>query len=538
MSAAHTCRVRFPVARGGFGIQRQGIHFRFLLPGRRVHWARGMYRLRSRHAPAAVERRGCHGAREAARRLARHGLREGGMAAVLCRNGLHVPPLLHAVHYVGAVYLPLNIRLSPPEIRDQLADAGCRLLICDEACAGLAEAVRKMQPELAILPASFLLEEGADAVSGVDPDDEGGDILLKGEIDFSAVSTVMYTSGTTGRPKGVIHTFGNHWASAIGSALNLGLGERDRWLVALPLFHVGGLSALMKNVIYGMPVVIHDKFNPERANRAIVEQGVTIVSVVTQMLSRMLEQLGERRYPDSFRCMLLGGGPAPLSLLEACRKRGVPVFQTYGLTETASQIATLAPEFALAKLGSAGKPFFQSELKIVIDGREASPGEAGEIAVRGPNVTPGYWNNPEATARAIRDGWLHTGDIGYVDEEGFLFVLDRRSDLIISGGENVYPAEIEAVLAGHPDIAEAGVAGVPDERWGKVPVAFVRTRPGARLTEEDVKQYCAARLARYKQPARIYFVEELPRNAANKLVRKDLVRLLESGSDGRGVTRP
>jgi O-succinylbenzoic acid--CoA ligase len=473
-------------------------------------------------------------ARAAARRLVRLGLEQSGMAAVLCRNGLHVPPLLHAVHYAGAIYLPLNIRLTPAEIVGQLADAGCRLLVFDEACRDLAEAVKRLLPDAGLVSAERLLAGDPGEAAGEEPDG-GGDGGLQGEIDFAAVSTVMYTSGTTGRPKGVMHTFGNHWASAIGSALNLGLSERDRWLVALPLFHVGGLSALMKNVIYGMPVVIHDKFDPERAHRAILDQGVTIVSVVAQMLGRMLELPGGGRYPDAFRCMLLGGGPAPLPLLEACRDRGVPVFQTYGLTETASQIATLAPEHALAKLGSAGKPLFQSELKIVVDGREASPGETGEIAVRGPNVTPGYWNNPEATAGAIRDGWLYTGDIGYVDDEGFLFVLDRRSDLIISGGENVYPAEIEAVLAGHPDIAEAGVAGVPDRRWGKVPVAFVRPKPGARLAEEDVRRYCAERLARYKQPARVLFVDELPRNAAGKLVRKDLLRLLETGPAGESV---
>jgi len=490
-------------------------------------------------------------ARLAARRLARRGLAQNGMAAVLCGNGLHVPPLLHAVHYLGAVYMPLNIRLAPAEIRFQLLDAGCRLLICDDANLPLAEAVRGLVPDVRIVRAGSLLgggpedgggaggsgtcRNGAPAASGFAEraETDGGEAALPEtcEIDLEAASTVMYTSGTTGRPKGVVHTFGNHWASAVGSALNLGLDWNDRWLAVLPLFHVGGLSTLMKNVIYGMPVILHDRFDPARANRAIIRHGATIVSVVSQMLTRMLDDLGDGRYPDTLRCVLLGGGPAPRPLLERCREKGVPVFQTYGLTETASQAATLAPEYALAKLGSAGKPLFQTELKIVTDGREASPGEAGEIAVRGPNVTPGYWNNPEATAAAIRDGWLLTGDIGYVDGDGFLYVLDRRSDLIISGGENVYPAEIEAVLCGHPDIAEAGVCGVPDERWGQVPVAFVRPKPGARLTEDDVKRHCAERLARFKQPVRVHVVPELPRNAAGKLLRRELVRLLGDAAE-------
>jgi O-succinylbenzoic acid--CoA ligase len=243
------------------------------------------------------------------------------------------------------------------------------------------------------------------------------------------------------------------------------------------------------------------------------------------MLARMLEDLGERRYPSSFRCMLLGGGPAPLPLLEACTDKGIPIYQTYGMTETASQIVTLPPEYMLTKLGSAGKPLFQAEVRIMNGQAPAAPGEPGEIQVRGPNVTRGYWNRPEATAEALRDGWLATGDIGFLDEEGFLYVLDRRSDLIISGGENVYPAEIEAVLLGHPAVAEAGVCGVADERWGQVPVAYVKLAEDATVSEEELRAYCGTRLARYKLPARIRFVDALPRNAAGKLLRRELPKL-------------
>jgi O-succinylbenzoic acid--CoA ligase len=220
--------------------------------------------------------------------------------------------------------------------------------------------------------------------------------------------------------------------------------------------------------------------------------------------------------------VLLGGGPAPRDLLEECARRGVPVVQTYGLTEAASQVATLPPEDALRKLGSAGKPLMPTEVRIENDGVECAAGEAGEIVIRGPTVTLGYENNLEATAQVLRDGGFHTGDIGYLDDEGYLYVLDRRDDLIISGGENVYPAEIEAALRAHPAVDEAAVIGVADERWGQAPLAYVVLRADVSITESDLRAFCAERLARYKIPARIEFVPSLPRNAAGKLLRRKL----------------
>lgn len=443
-----------------------------------------------------------------ARRLAQAGVKEGDIVALLMKNRIEMIEIIHALFFLGARVLLQNVRLTSYELGWQLDDSGARLAIADEELAGSLDGDGRV---LTVGAVAALPEV---------------DVSLKETCDLEEVATIMYTSGTTGTPKGVLQTYGNHWWSAVGSALNLGLHERDCWLAAVPLFHISGLSIAMRSVIYGVPMRLQTSFDPKEANEWIMRGDVTIMSVVAAMLQRMVAELGEARYPDTFRCMLLGGGPAPRPLLEACKEKGIPVYQTYGMTETASQIATLAPEYSLTKLGSAGKPLFPAELCILKDGKPAAPHEAGEIVVKGPNVTKGYWQRPEATAQAIRGGWFFTGDIGYLDEDGFLYVLDRRSDLIISGGENVYPAEVEAVLLSHSDVEEAGVTGVENETWGQVPYAFVRLKRGASPDEAALRAFCRERLAKYKVPARIYFVDELPRNAAQKLLRRELKRLI------------
>ena len=446
-------------------------------------------------------------ATSAARRLAGLGVREGDRVAVFFRGALPMAELVHGAARIGATLVPLNVRLAPAELTWQIQDIRARLLLFDS-------------------PFSRAGERGAGGVRAVHIDDFyqqcESDFAPRGRIDLAATHTIIYTSGTTGRPKGAMLTYGNHWWSAMGSVLNLGLREDDRWLALLPLFHVGGLSILMRSVIYGIPAIVHERFDPAAVNRAIDEDGATIISVVAVQLRRMLDARGDRPYPSTLRHVLLGGGPAPLPLLEECARRGVPVVQTYGLTETASQAVTLAPSDALRKVGSAGKPLLPMEVRVEQDGRAAAPGEPGEIVVRGPTVTPGYADRPEETARAIRDGWLHTGDLGILDAEGYLYVLDRRDDLIVSGGENVYPAEVEATLLAHPAVAEAGVVGMDDPAWGQVPVAYVVPRPGLPVTPDALIAFCRERLARYKVPARVTLVDALPRNASGKLLRREL----------------
>jgi O-succinylbenzoic acid--CoA ligase len=279
----------------------------------------------------------------------------------------------------------------------------------------------------------------------------------------------------------------------------------------------------MRSIIYGISVIVHSKFEPLAVNKAICEENVSIISVVAVMLQRMLAALdADTAYPPTLRCVLLGGGPAPRPLLEDCVRRNIPVVQTYGLTEACSQAVTLAPADALRKLGSAGRPLLPVQLGILHNGQPASPYEPDEIFLKGPTITPGYIGRPEATAAAFSDGWFATGDIGYLDDEGYLYVLDRRADLIISGGENVYPAEIEAVFMTHPDVIEAAVCGQDDAEWGQVPIAFVHVRPGSVVSADELMSYVRERLARYKQPKAIYLADQLPRNSSGKLLRREL----------------
>jgi O-succinylbenzoic acid--CoA ligase len=287
----------------------------------------------------------------------------------------------------------------------------------------------------------------------------------------------------------------------------------------LPLFHVGGLSILLRSVMQGTGVVVHERFDPAAVNRAIDDEGVTIVSLVSVLVQRLLDHRGERPFPPHFRCALVGGGPVPPALLERCARLGVPVAQTYGLTEATSQVTTLPPVDAIRKLGSAGRALPGTEVRI---GR----GDEGEILVRGPTVMQGYLDDPAATTVALRDGWLHTGDVGRLDEEGYLYVLDRRDDLIVTGGENVYPAEVEAALVSHPSVLEAAVIGLLDPTWGQRVVGVVRLE--AKASPEELQAHCRGLLAGYKVPREIHVVQApLQRTASGKLQRSAIRQQLQ-----------
>jgi o-succinylbenzoate---CoA ligase len=401
-----------------------------------------------------------------ARRLAARGARRGATVAIDLEPGVEYVVLLHALMKLGAVAYPINPRLTEAEQRAELERAQPALTLNGNPDLGTTEA----------------------------------DLPLLGEHDLDALHCRILTSGTSGGPRPVGLTYGNHLWSAVGSAFNLGVEPTDRWLCCLPLAHVGGLSIVMRSVIYGTTAVVHAGFSVDRIADSLEGDGVTLVSLVSTQLRRLLEAEVDLL---PLRAVLVGGGPVPEDVLAEAIGRGATVVQTYGLTEAASQVTTLEPGQAQRKLGSAGRPLLTTHLRI----------QEGEILVQGPTVAPGT---------ADEDGWLHTGDLGSIDEEGFLYVTDRLGDVIVSGGENVLPAEVEEVLLRHPGVADAAAVGRADAEWQEAVTAVVVLRNQASVSADELRAHCAAELAGYKVPKRIEFVAELPRTASGKLIRREL----------------
>ena len=435
-------------------------------------------------------------------RLAALGVARGDRVALLLGNRLEFAELLHGVTRLGAVAVPLGVRFGAAEVVALLRTCRCRLLVYEQATQAVAAALPHQ-----LVAARLALDRAA-----LPGDRVLSDLPAAARLDLDAPHTVVFTSASSGAPKGVVLSAGNHLWNALGSACTLGVHAEDRWLACLPFHHVGGLSILLRSAIAGTTAIMHERFDPVRVNHAIDAQGVTIVSVVANMLQRLLDERGARPYPPTLRCVLLGGGPVPRALLEEAVRRGVPVAPTYGMTEAASQIATLAPR----RLGGVGRPLPGVELRIAA----GAPGEVGEIQVRGPSVSPGYIADGDAV---IPTGeWLRTGDLGRLDGAGCLTVIGRADDLIISGGENVHPREVEQALESHPGVAEACAFGLPDPRWGEVVAACVRPRPGYGLDGDTLSRHARQRLAGFKLPRRIEVVAEFPRSPAGKILRRAL----------------
>lgn len=449
--------------------------------------------------------------------LVRQGVTPGAHVAVLLPNELTYLCLIHALARVGAVLVPLNTRLTPEELSWQVGQSDTMLLVYGEAFAATAA-------QLAI--------EGLCRVVTVETLQlaETG-FLPKNPFLLDAPQAIVYTSGTTGRPKGAVLTFANHFWGATASSYRLGLLPTDRWLSCLPLYHVGGLAVVFRSCLYGTAIVLHERFALDAFSHSLDYDQISLTSVVPTMLQRLLSHRQGRAWPASLRHILLGGAAATEELLAAGRAAGAPIATTYGLTEAASQVATMRPEEVIAKPGSVGKPLMFSTVRIVDEqGNSLPAGAKGEIVVTGPTVMVAYYKNPAATATTIRAGELFTGDIGYLDEAGDLWLVQRRSDLIITGGENVYPAEVEAVLRQHPAVAAAAVVGLPDPEWGQRVAALVECHPGATVNAAELLAFTRQRLAGYKQPRQLAFVPTLPQTASGKIARRAVVDLLMNGS--------
>lgn len=436
-----------------------------------------------------------------ARKLRGNGLDEGDRIALLGPSTPEMVLIIHGCLMAGLEIVMLNSKLSKREINWQLDDCkASTLIVADEFLSQVGD------PKTELLTFTTLKSSGEK------------DLAISETWDPTRTMTIMYTSGTTGHPKGVRQTAGNHTSSALSSVLNLGLSEDDIWLCTMPLFHISGFSILARSVIYGMGVRLYEKFDTAAVTDEIRNGAVTRISVVATGLHRILDELekSDTIAHPSLQTVLAGGGPVPDDYLRRAEKCNLPVLQTYGMTETSSQTATLSSEDALRKSGSAGKPLFFNQIKIR---DEEKPGDLGEVLIAGPHVTPGYIGHA-AEKNPLEAGWLPTGDIGYIDVEGYLFIVDRRSDLIISGGENIYPAEIENVLLSCSNVLEAGVCGQEHPEWGSVPVAFIVKN--GEISECELETYCKRQLAGYKVPKAFHFVDQLPRNASNKLLRREL----------------
>ncbi len=438
-------------------------------------------------------------------RLHARGVGPGARVAVLAFNCVAVVALLFAVRRLGATLVPLNARLTAAELAPLVLRVRPAVLLAEEA-------LQARLPEAESL-------ESLEREPGQPPPLARA---LGPEEDWA----VLFTSGTTGQPKGARLPQRAFLASAAASAANLGATVEDRWLCNLPLFHVGGLAMAVRCAVDGAALVLHHRFEAEATARALSEGRVTHVSLVARTLQLALDAGASG---GALRVVLVGGGPLPAELSARARAQGLPVLQTYGLTEACSQVATERPGEADGR--SAGPALPGLTLRVAsADGASVQPGEPGEIHVRGPTLMAGYLDEPEATARALAGGWLRTGDVGALDSLGRLRVLARGTDLILSGGENVYPAEVEAVLASHPAVAEAAVVGRSDAAWGEVPVAAVVLRPGAQA--EGLIAWARTRLAGFKVPREVVAVAALPRTAAEKVDRVAVRRALAGPGPG------
>jgi O-succinylbenzoic acid--CoA ligase len=434
-------------------------------------------------------------------RLAAVGAGPNTRVAVLVGGGYQAAELVFAVRRLGAVLVPLNPRLAAPEIAYQVADANPHVAVVAESLTSRwpAGAPSLVVPEVTP-PADPLLADPWRAESAADPSD---------------IQSIIYTSGTTGRPKGALVTVRQQWWNAFASMLRIGHQAGDAWLCCLPLFHVGGQAILFRAVMGGAAVVLEPRFDAERAARILADGTVTLASLVPTMLRRVLSTyVGP--FSPRLRAVLIGGSAAPPALLDEARGRGMPVLATYGMTETASQMATEEPDRAD---GRRALPLYGYELRIDHPGSDG----AGEICVRGPGVSPGYWRRPDTTAERFEEGgWFRTGDIGRLHPDGRIEVLDRRDDLIVSGGENIYAAEVEAALAALPEVEAAAVVGVPHPEWGMVPAAAVVPRAGAAVDPAELERRLASTLARYKIPKTWSVVDALPMTANGKVRRAEV----------------
>ena len=457
------------------------------------------------------------------------GVRPGDRIGLLAMNSVEFYETFFAVAKLGAICVPLNWRLTADELEFILNDAGVSTLVFGaeflETVAALSKRPKLTgQGEGATRIATFLQIGGetaefaedyattCDAADATEPEVGG-----HGDDDLY----IMYTSGTTGLPKGVVHTHDTAMWGSLTMGVTSEVAFGDRYIVALPLFHVGALTPMTGNVHRGMTCVILRAFDPSLTWKLVESERVNNMLLVPAMLNFML-QVPEKDTVDrsTLRWIMSGAAPVPVATIEQYMAMGIPIHQVYGMTETCGPACLTSPEDATTKIGSTGKPFVHTEVRVVDDaGNDVPPGTPGEVWISGPHMMKAYWNRPDATADTLVDGWVKSGDVAILDEDGCVYIQDRKKDMIISGGENVYPAEVENVILELEGVADVAVIGMPSEKWGESGLAIV-VRGDEGLDAQSILDHCQGKLARFKQPVAVEFVDEIPRNPSGKILKR------------------
>lgn len=464
-------------------------------------------------------------------RFLKKGLRPGERVGVLSRNRPEFLEVYFACAKVGLIFVPLNFRLAPPEVAYQIDDSGLSVLLFDAAFTDLvrdsAQLMKSNLPQF-----TGLVSESGEWFSGyeewIENESQGEPPMPEEAMSLDTPQMIMYTSGTTGTPKGALLSHRKTLFNTLNAQIYFDLFSKDVMLTVLPLFHSGGLNIMAVPTLYvGGKIILRSKFEPDGFLPLVEKHRVTQAMLVPTMLNTILNECRPEDFDlSSLRSVLIGGEPVSAELMHHAQDLGIPVRQIFGQTETSIEL-WVPEEMAGEKAGSVGLPVFHGEVQVVDDSGDPIVEEIGEIVVKGPIRMSGYWNMPEETRKTIQNGWLHTRDLGRVDKQGFFYAVDRMGDMYISGGENVYPAEVEKVLLNHPKIYEVAIIGVPHPKWGKAGHAFIKLQNQQEsMTFDEMVFYLRGKVAAYKIPKALEIINEFPKTASGKIKKSQLTQRL------------